>query len=204
VAESKDEVEWVADLFPWSRSYLDVYDRYGLLRERSVLAHCIHLDDRDRQRMADSGAAMSFCPTANLFLGSGLFDMETALGKAIRVGIGTDIGGGTSFSLLQTLNEAYKVARMRGQRLSPYRALYLATLGGAEALYLDDKIGNFAIGKEADFIVMDLDATPLLERRMHSTRDLSEKLFALIMLGDDRAVSATHILGYPAYSRRNT
>ena len=201
VAENKAEVAWVAELFPWSRSYLDVYDRYGLLRERAVYAHCIHLDAADRQRMADSGAAMAFCPTSNLFLGSGLFDLDAARSLGVRVGLATDVGGGTSFSMLQTLSEAYKVLQLNGQTLSAFRALYLATLGGAESLYLDDKIGNFAPGKEADFVILDLQATPLLARRMAHTRNLAEKLFVLMMLGDDRAVAATYIMGKLAYIR---
>lgn len=201
VAENKAEVDWVRKLFPESRSYLDVYDCYGLLRERSVFAHCIHLDRTDRERMALSGAAMAFCPSANLFLGSGLFDLAAARELGVRVGLGTDVGAGTNFCQLRTLSEAYKVTQMSGQKLAPLQALYLATLAGARALYLDDKIGNFAPGKEADFIVLDWQSTPLLARRIDAATDLIEKLFALIMLGDDRAVFATHIMGQCAYRR---
>jgi guanine deaminase len=201
VAENRGEVAWVAELYPWSRSYLDVYDHYGLLRERAVYAHCIHLDATDRQRMAATGAAMSFCATSNLFLGSGLFDAHAAHEHGVRVGIGTDVGGGTSFSMLRTLDESYKVCQLAGQRLSPFRAFYLATLGGAASLYLDDRIGSFDIGKEADFVVLDPDATPLLARRIARTETLAEKLFAFMIMGDDRAVHATHILGAPAYTR---
>ena len=199
VAENLAEVAWVAALFPWSRSYLDVYDRYRLLRERAVFAHCIHLDHEDRQRMAATGAAMSFCPTSNLFLGSGLFDAQAACDHGVRVGIGTDVGGGTSLSMLRTLDEAYKVCQLAGNRLSPWRAFYLATLGGAASLYLDDRIGNFDPGKEADFVVLDPAATPLMARRVARTETLAEKLFALMILGDDRAVHATHVLGEARY-----
>lgn len=195
VAENKSEVAWVAELYPWSRSYVGVYDHFGLLRERAVYAHCIHLDDADRQRMAETGTAMAFCPTSNLFLGSGLFDAEAARRHGVRVGLGTDVGGGTSLSMLRTLDEAYKVAQLGGQRLSPLRAFYLATLGAARSLYLDERIGNFLAGKEGDFVVLDLAATPLMARRMASTTDLVERLFVLMMLGDDRAVFATHIMG---------
>jgi guanine deaminase len=195
VAENRAEVAWVAELFPWSRSYLDVYDRFGLLRPRAVYAHCIHLDDPDRARMGAAGAAMSFCPTSNLFLGSGLFDTDAAHRHGVRVALGTDVGGGTSFSMLRTQEEAYKVAQMGGRTLSPLSALYLATLGGARALYLDDRIGNFAPGKEGDFIVLDPAATPLLERRMRHAQTWPERLFVLAMLGDDRAVMATHLMG---------
>ncbi len=195
VAENHDEVAWVAKLFPWARSYLDVYDHYHLLRERAVFAHCLHLDADDRTRMADAGAAMAFCPTSNLFLGSGLFDLDAAREQGIRVGLATDIGGGTSLNMLRTIAEAYKVLQLNGQQLSAYQALYLATLGGAKALYLDDKIGNFAVGKEADFVVLDLESTPLITRRMKAAQSIEEQLFALMILGDDRAIKATYVMG---------
>ena len=201
VAENQSEVAWVAELFPWSRSYLDVYDRHGLLRERAVYAHCLHLNERDRQRMAESGAVMAFCPTSNLFLGSGLFDLEAADEAGVRVGLATDVGAGTSFSLLQTLNEAYKVLQLKGQKLSPYRAFYLATLGSARALYLDHRLGNFEPGKEADFVVLDPAATPLMARRLAKVENLLERLFVLMTLGDDRAVAATYIMGREAHRR---
>jgi guanine deaminase len=195
VAENADEVAWVAQLFPDRRSYLDVYDHYGLVGERSIYAHCIHLDQADRKRMASSGAAMAFCPTSNLFLGSGLFDLASAQQNNIRVGVATDVGGGTSFSILQTLNEAYKVSQMSGQTLTSMKAFYLATLGGAKALYLDHALGNFEIGKEADFVVLDLQSTPLMKRRMAVSDSIQDALFALMMLGDDRAVHATFVMG---------
>ena len=199
LAENRDEVAWVARLFPSCRGYLDVYDSFGLVRPRSVFAHCIHLDDAERRRMAERGALAAFCPTANLFLGSGLFDLQAAQQCGMAVGLGTDVGGGTSFSMLRTMHEAYKVAQLRGQRLSPFRALYLATLGGALGLGLGDKIGNFAPGKEGDLLVVDLAATPLLERRLRLAKSLAEKLFALIMLGDDRCIAATYALGREVY-----
>ena len=198
LAENRDECAAVAQQFPWSRSYLDVYAQLGLVRERSVFAHCLHLDDADRQQLAQSGAAIAFCPTSNLFLGSGLFDLRAVRDCGIRSGIGTDVGGGTSLNMFRTLNEAYKVLQLQGQPLPGFRALYLATLGAANALYLDDKIGNFAPGKEADFVVIDGAASSLTERRLSRTKDIAEKLFALIMLGDDRSISETYILGIPA------
>ena len=201
VAENRGEVDWVAQLYPEARSYLDVYERFGQLGMRAVYAHCIWLDETDRRRMADTGAAMSFCPTSNLFLGSGLFDLQRARALGVRVGLGTDVGAGTSFSMLQTLNEAYKVLQLAGQSLSAADAFHLATLGGAHSLYLDDRIGNFAPGKEADFVVLDLCATPLLARRSASCTTLAERLFVLMMLGDDRAVAATHVMGRPAWQR---
>ena len=201
VAENQDEVAWVRELFPESRSYLDVYQQYKLLKPRSVLAHCIHLDKQDKQCMAKTGSAAAFCPTSNLFMGSGLFDYEDMNQQGIRVGLGTDVGGGTSFSLLETSSEAYKVTQMLGKKLSAFQALYLATLSGAKALYLDDKIGNFEVGKEADFAVLDFAGTPLMERRSQHCKDLHEKLFSLMMLGDDRAVSATYVLGELAHAK---
>lgn len=204
VAESAEEVQWAAELFPWSRSYLDVYDRFGLLRERAIYAHCLHLDEADRERMGATGAAMAFCPTSNLFLGSGLFDIDAARRHRVHVAVGTDVGGGTSFSMLRTLDEAYKVAQLLHYRLSPFEALYLATLGGARALRLDHWIGNFVPGKEADFVVLDVAPTPLLARRMQSAKTIEERLFALIMLGDDRCVAATHVRGEPRHVRDAT
>jgi guanine deaminase len=195
VAENLAEVAWARELFPWSRSYLDVYERYGLMRERSVFAHCIHLDDEDRRRMGESGVAAAFCPSSNLFLGSGLFDIDAMDRAKIPFGIATDVGGGTSFSMLRTLADAYKVAQMRGQSLGAARAFYLATLGGARALGLQNEIGNFATGKEADFIVLDLEATPLLQRRTRAAATIREKLFAAMTLGDDRCVEQVHVLG---------
>ncbi|HRV79430.1 MAG TPA: guanine deaminase [Thauera sp.] len=197
LAENRAEVAWVAQLHPEARSYLDVYERAGQLGMRALFAHCLWLDDSDRRRMAERGAAMSFCPTSNLFLGSGLFDLARARALGVRVGLGTDVGGGTSLSMLQTLNEAYKVLQLGGQSLSAASGFYLATLGGAHSLYLDDRIGNFASGKEADFVVLDPRATPLLARRSAACTTLEERLFVLMMLGDDRAVAATYVMGVP-------
>jgi len=201
VAENRSEVEWVARLFPHDRSYLAVYDRYGLLRERAIYAHCIWLDTEDRSRLATSGTAAAFCPTSNLFMGSGLFDLRATLDAGVRVGLATDIGGGTSYSMLRTLAAAYEVQQLVGLSLPPAYALYLATLGGARALYLDPHIGNFAPGKEADIAVLDPSATPLLARRTALRDDPLDRFFALMMLGDDRAVAATYVTGVPAHRR---
>jgi len=201
LAENIDEIRWVKELFPDARSYLDVYDRFGLLGPRSVFAHCIHLDEADRARFVASQSAMSFCPTSNLFIGSGFFDLEAARRLGVRVGLATDVGGGTSYSMLQTLAEAYKVLMTHGQRLNAWRGLWLATLGGAECLSLDDRIGNFAIGKEADCVVLDCAATPVLDRRMQVAKTVEERLFALMMLGDDRAVAASYVMGKEAWRR---
>jgi guanine deaminase len=198
VAENKAEVDWIAQLYPDHRSYLDVYDHYGLLRDKSIYAHCIYLDDVDRARMREAGATPSFCPTSNLFMGSGLYNVQQALDAGNRVSIGTDVGGGTSYSMLRTLGEAYKVQQQQGVSLSPAYALYLATLGGAKALSLDDKIGSVSAGKEADFILIDPKATPLLARRTSVRDDPLDTFFALMTLGDDRAVAATYVNGVRA------
>ena len=195
LAENRDEVELVAKQFPWSRSYLDVYEQLGLVRERSIFAHCLHLDDQDRKQMAKLGASIAFCPTSNLFLGSGLFDLRAARDCGIRTGAGTDVGGGTSLNMFRTLSDAYKVLKLQGQSLPGSRALYLATLGAASALYLDDRIGNFIAGKEADFVVLDYAASSITRRRLSRCQDITEKLFALIMLGDDRSIAETYVMG---------
>jgi guanine deaminase len=169
---------------------------------RSIFAHCIHLDDSAFQRLAQAGAAIAFCPTSNLFLGSGLFKLGKAksVDYAIEVGLATDVGAGTSFSMLKTMCEAYKVAQLQAESLSPFRAFYLATLGGAKALCLDDRLGSFEIGKEADFVVLDMQATPLLALRnrggiAQTIEALAEQIFATMILGDDRAIAATYIAG---------
>ncbi len=198
LAENKAEVEEIARQFPESRSYLGVYDQYGLLRERSMFAHCLHLDDEDRSCMAAKGGAAAFCPTSNLFLGSGLFDLRAMRDANVRVGLGTDVGGGTSLSLLKTASEAYKVLHLQDQALPASRALYLATLGAAEALYLDDKLGNFEAGKEADFVVLDPAGSSLSERRTRVATSIEETLFAITTLADDRNVAATYVAGQRA------
>ena len=193
LAENHDEIDAVHRRFPWSDTYLGVYDRFGLLRQRSLFAHCLHLEDDDRARMAEKGGAAAFCPTSNLFLGSGLFDLRAMNEASVPVGIATDVGGGTSLSMLRTMSAAYKVLALSHQTLPASRALYLATLGAARALNLDDVIGNLEPGKEADFVVLDPDATPITAHR--SGNSLEETLFTLMMIGDDRHVAATAIAG---------
>lgn len=201
LSENPHEIEETARLFPAAKDYLDVYDRFGLLRERSVFAHCVHLRGEAFQRMAAKGGAAAFCPTSNLFLGSGLFPLKDACAHGVKVGMGTDVGAGTTFSILHTLGEAYKVGQLRGDALDPFHALYLGTLGGARALELDDKIGNLAPGKEADFLVLDLAATPLIARRLANAKTLADKLFALTVLGDDRVVARTYLAGVERWRR---
>lgn len=204
LAENRNEVAWVAELFPRSRSYLDVYDHFGLLRERSVYAHSIHLDDVDRRRMAEAGAVAVFCPTSNLFLGSGLFDYGRMHDNGVTTALATDVGGGTSFSMIRTVAQAYQVSQLMGTALSPARLLYLATLAGAEALKIDDRVGRFGTGHEADFVVLDPQATPLIARRTVHAGTVAEKLFALFILGDDRCVHSTWLQGVCRHRRDAT
>jgi guanine deaminase len=201
LAENEEEVEWVRRLFPDRRNYLDVYDHYGLVRRRSVLAHSIWIDDSEMRRIAQAQSAVVHCPTCNLAMGSGLFDLRRATEAGVRTALGTDIGGGTSFSLLRVMDEAYKVAQLRREVLSPLRAFHLATLGAARALHLDDRIGSLAPGKEADFIVLDPTSTPLLARRMAAARTLPEKLSVLMTLGNDRAIARTYLAGQLVHRR---
>lgn len=201
VSENHAECAWVRELYPKSRSYLDVYDIHGLMRPRAMFGHCIWLDDDDFARMAETGSAAAICPTSNFFLGSGLFDFERADAARVNLALATDVGGGTSFSMLQTMNEAYKVARLKGSYLPAARMFYLATLGAARSMQLEDSIGSFAPGTEADFIVLDPACTPLLARRTQKCANLEELLFALALLGDDRAVSATYCAGRKVHER---
>lgn len=201
LSENKQEIEWVKSLFPERAGYLDVYDHFGLLGARSVFAHAVHLEQTECERMGETDSIISFCPTSNLFLGSGLLDLPEVESHGIRVGLGTDVGGGTSFSMLHTISEAYKIQQLQEHKLHPIKALYLATLGGAASLSLDDKIGNLSVGKEADFLVLDLHATPLMDARIANSQHLFEQLFVLMMLGDDRAIAETYIAGRRQYQR---
>lgn len=195
LSENTEECEWVESLFPEATNYLDVYDQHHLLSERSIFAHGIHLSEQEYQRLSETGSSIAFCPTSNLFLGSGLFKLSKAEAHKVKVGLATDVGGGTSFSMLKTISEAYKVTQLQGDTLNPFKSLYLATLGGAKTLKLENKVGNLAVGSEADFIVIDYQATPLLEYRLSQTKNLAERLFALMIMGDDRCISHTVIAG---------
>ncbi len=195
VAENREEIAWVKTLYPQARSYLDVYERFGLLRPRSMYAHCIYLDETDRQRLQACGAAAAVCPTSNLFLGSGLFDFEQADTAGFDYGFASDVGGGTSFSPFRTMLGAFEIAHLRGKTLSPSELWYRHTLGAARAMDLSTKVGNLAVGMEADFIVLDNHATPLLARRSSLANSLDEWLFSLIVLGDDRVVSQVYVAG---------
>ncbi len=201
LAENVREIEAVHAAFPWSTSYTDVYDRFGLLGPRSVFGHGIHLTDAEIERLAASGSTVAFCPTSNLFIGSGLFDMARLRGAGVRVGLATDVGGGTSYSLLRTLAEAYKVLQLKGQNLPPLDAFHMVTRGNAAALGLEARIGTLEPGSDADLVVLDARATPAMRHRMDAVDgDLEEELFVLMTLGDDRAVRATYIAGEKAWA----
>ena len=203
LSENKNEIAWVKDLFPEQKGYLDVYHHYGLTGSRSVFAHCVHLKDEEWDCMHQTDSAIAFCPTSNLFLGSGLFPLKKTWEKQVKVGLGTDVGAGTSFNQLQTLNEAYKVQQLQGDKLSAFEALYHATIGGAKALDLDEKLGNFNIGKEADFVVLDLKPTAIQALRQERAKGIDDAFFALMTMGDDRNIHSTYVFGQLAYSKSN-
>jgi len=203
LCENHAEIALVKELFPWTKTYTEVYQRYGLLGPRTVLGHCIHLEESEVAMLAESGSVAAFCPTSNLFLGSGLFDMRRLQEHAppVRVALATDVGGGTSYSLLETANEAYKVLQMNGQSWPAAQALYQLTLGNARALGLEDRIGAVSAGFEADLVVLDSRATPAMAHRMEAVDgDLAEELFILMTMGDDRAVAETYVAGRPVKS----
>ena len=203
ICETTDEIEWVMRLFPERSGYLDIYDHAGLTGPRAIFGHGVHMTEAEFAHCHATGSALAHCPTSNLFLGSGLFEVFAARrhDRPVRTALGTDLGAGTSFSQLQTLNEAYKVAQLNRTKLTAAHALWLATRGGAEALYLDDRLGQVAPGMEADLAVLDMAATPLIKFRSSYASDLMERLFVLMTLGDDRAVRATYVAGARVYDR---
>ncbi|MGO1490442.1 MAG: guanine deaminase [Psychrobacter sp.] len=200
LAENLDEIAFVRELYPTHKGYLDVYDDMGLLGRRTTLAHGIYLETSEYQVLRDTGTQIAHCPTSNLFLGSGLFDLSKTLSYT-GVSIATDVGAGTSLSMLTTLSEAYKVQQLQKNPLLAHQGLYQITLGNAQSLLLDDKIGNFMPNKEADFVVINMGGTELLERRMMHAKSLNEKLFALMMMGDDRVIKQTVIAGVSRYKK---
>jgi guanine deaminase len=203
LCEQEAEIAWVARLFPQARDYLDVYDRAGLLTPRAVFGHAIHLTPRERARLAEAGAAVAHCPTSNLFLGSGACDARGLRAAGVRVGLATDTGGGSSFSPFATMRAAYELGQLRGAALAPVELWRLATLGAAEALGLDACVGNLAPGLEADAVALDPEATPLLARRAARAETPDDLLFALIVLGDDRAVAETWSGGRQVHVHQN-
>ncbi|AVZ81466.1 guanine deaminase [Edwardsiella ictaluri] len=201
LCENRSEIAWVNELYPEQKSYFQVYRHYGLAGKKSVFAHAIHLSDTEWDGIAQTDSAIAFCPTSNLFLGSGLFNLARAQNHHIRVGLGTDIGAGTSFCQLDSLSEAYKVTQLAGGTLSAFMGFYLATLGGAVALSLDTQVGNFTAGKTADFTVIDWYTDEIQRLRMDNTNTLEDRLFALMILGGKQNIRETYIAGEKQYQR---
>ncbi|MGJ8516830.1 guanine deaminase [Carnimonas bestiolae] len=202
LSENLAEVDWVKTLYPDASDYLDVYARAGLLRDGCYFGHAIHIDDSVRERIRAAGSGITVCPTSNLFLGSGLFNWQAARDQQVPIALGTDIGAGTSLSQLQTLQDTYKVCQLNGAALSPWQAFYQITLGSAITLRLDDRIGNLTVGKEADIVVLDSAATPAAATKAALREQrLEEQLFNLMLLGDDRSIAATYLMGECQYRR---
>jgi guanine deaminase len=194
ISENTTEVAWVHELFP-EAEYADVYDNYGLLDERSVLAHGVHLTEEELDLLSRRGTRIAHCPNSNLFLGSGLFRLHHVLDAGVVVGLGTDIGAGTTPSMFTAMADAYKVQQVQGVPLSPFELWYLATLGGARALSLDDETGSLEAGKSADFLILDLHATPLISLRSDHAANVEDLLAGLIFMGDDRVVQSAYVAG---------
>lgn len=201
LSENKAEIDFTLSLFPFARDYTEVYERYGFLGPRSLMGHCVHLSDREIGALAAAGAVPVFNPTSNLFLGSGLFDLARMERLGARVAVATDVGAGTSYSMLNTLDSAYKILQLQGQKLPPLLSCYMMTLGNARALGLDAHIGALEPGRDADMVVLDVRATPAMRLRAETIRSLEEELFILQTMGDDRAVVETYAAGRAAKPR---
>jgi len=201
VDENLEEIAFARELFPNLPDYLGIYERYHLLGPKTLLGHCIHLTHRECEVLAETRSVAVWCPTSNLFIGSGLFDHDRLHAHGARIGIATDVGGGTSYSMLRTLDEGYKVLQLRGQRLNPLRAFYMMTLGNARAMSLDGRIGAIEVGRDADLVVLDARSTPQMALRMEAVDTLANELFLLQTCGDDRAVVETYVAGKPMKSR---
>ncbi|RVJ96620.1 guanine deaminase [Sinorhizobium meliloti] len=202
LSENRDEIAYTSELYPEATDYTDVYARYGLLGPKSLFGHCIHLSEREADAMSETGSVAVFCPTSNLFLGSGLFPLRALKRrqKPVRVSVASDIGGGTSYSMLKTLDEAYKILQLQGERLNPFDSFYMMTRGNAEALSLADRIGTLEPGTDADIAVLDMAATPAMALRAEVVNSLADELFLLQTMGDDRAVVETYVAGKPCKS----
>ncbi|MBX3582012.1 MAG: guanine deaminase [Rhizobiaceae bacterium] len=202
LSENHAEIEFTQELYPWSRDYTDVYEHYGLLRERALFGHCIHLSEREADALSTSGAVAVFCPTSNLFLGSGLFDYHRyrLREKPLRLASATDVGGGTNYSMLRTMDEAYKVIALQGEKLNPFASFWQITRGNAESLSIAERVGTLDVGTDADVVVLDAGATPAMRLRLETVKTLAEELFLLQTLGDDRSVVEVYVAGERAKS----
>ncbi len=200
LSENRDEIDFTCSLYPDAIDYTDVYARYGLLGPKTLFGHCIHLSEREMDAMSETGSIAVHCPTSNLFLGSGLFPLRTLMSRAkpVRVSFATDIGGGTSYSMLRTMDEAYKIQQLQGGRLNPFESFYFMTLGNAQALSLEDRIGTLEPGTDADFIVLNMAATPAMALKAEVVNSLADELFLLQTMGDDRAIAETYVAGVAA------
>ncbi|MER9317821.1 guanine deaminase [Mesorhizobium sp. M0659] len=200
LSENHAEIAFTQKLYPQARDYTDVYEQYGLLGPKSLFGHCIHLSEREADALSDSGSVAVFCPTSNLFLGSGLFDYQRfrRRDKPLRIAAATDVGGGTNYSMLRTTDEGYKVIALNGEKLNPFQSFWQITRGNAEALSVADKVGTLDKGTDADITVLDARATPAMRLRMETVETLAEELFLLQTLGDDRAVREVYVAGRPA------
>jgi len=202
LSENHAEIAYTCELYPEAKDYTDVYARYGLLGKKSLFGHSIHLSEREADALSDSGSVAVFCPTSNLFLGSGLFAYQRyrRREKPLRIAAATDVGGGTNYSMLRTMDEAYKVIALQGEKLNPFQSFWQITRGNAEALSLENRIGTLEEGTEADIVVLDAGAIPAMRLRMETVGTLAEELFLLQTLGDDRAVREVYVSGRPARS----
>lgn len=197
LAENHREIEWVRELHPDSRDYLDVYDKHGLLTDRTVFGHCLHLSDQELSRLSQAGGKVAFCPSSNMFIGSGLLNLDRMRNAAIDVSVASDVGGGASLSMFRTMADAYKVCQLQGQLLSPMESFAMITLGNAETLGLDRYIGNLAVGKEADFLILDPGEEGVLARRVGLAKSIEEEIFVYLTMADEGVVAETWINGVP-------
>jgi guanine deaminase len=198
LSEQLPEIAWVRDLFPQSRDYLDTYEAFGLLGPNGLYGHAIHLEPREIDRLAEIDAAVVHCPTSNTFIGSGLFDMAGLAARGLRIGLATDTGGGSNFSMLRTMAAAYEIGQLRGTPLHPAQLMWLATEGSARSLHMGGQIGHLGVGSAADITVLDLSSTPAIAQRAAQATDIWEALFPTIMMGDDRAVRDVWVGGVRA------
>ncbi|CAN7408899.1 guanine deaminase [Rhizobium sp. LjRoot258] len=202
LSENHDEIKFTCELYPEAIDYTDIYARYGLLGDKTLFGHCIHLSDREADAMSETGSVAVHCPTSNLFLGSGLFPLKALArrDKPVRIGVATDIGGGSSYSMLRTMDEAYKIQQLLGERLNPLESYYHMTLGNARSLSLAERIGTLDVGSDADIVVLNAAATPAMALKMEVVKTLPEELFVLQTMGDDRAIVETYVAGVAAKS----
>ena len=201
VSENLGEIELARELYPDAPDYVGIYEHYGLLGPKTLLGHSIHLSHREAEILCETKSVAVFCPTSNLFIGSGLFDYDRLHARGVRIAVATDVGGGTSYSMLRTLDEGYKVLQLRGQRLNPLKSFYHMTLGNARALSLEERIGGLRPGSDADLVVLNSRSTPQMRLRMETVETLPEELFLLQTCGDDRAVVETYVAGTAMKSR---